>query len=449
MQEQQRQSAKSISGGLMFLLAAACGLIVANLYYAQTLVGPISTATGLSSAAAGLIVTITQIGYVAGLLFIVPLCDILENRRLAAVSLIVVVAALLTASFASHAALFLIASLFIGLGSVTAQVLVPYASYLASENQRGRVVGNVMSGLLLGIMFARPLASFVASLWGWQAIFALSAGIIALLAIVLTRVLPERKPTPTLQYGKLIASLGTLFAGTPILRRRAFYQACLFGAFSLFWTVVPLRLADDFGLSQQGIAWFALAGVGGAAAAPIAGRLADKGWSRRLTGLALIIALLSMVLTLVIHGHSTLDLILLAILAISLDMAVSGNLVLGQRAIFSLGNEVRGRMNGLFMAIFFIGGAVGSSLGGWAYAHGGWSLTALIGAAMPFAALLYYGSEKKDAHPGSHSVHKPGVTCGYQPAGGFVNDKENEQSNRSSERSMGGGSAGTGQNVRR
>lgn len=388
----QTQMGHSISSGMMFLLAAACGLIVANLYYAQTLVGPISAATGLSSSAAGLIVTITQMGYVAGLLFIVPLSDILENRRLAVVSLFVVVVALLAATFSSGAVMFLAASLFIGLGSVTAQILVPYASYLASDNQRGRIVGNVMSGLLLGIMFARPLASFVASLWGWQAIFALSAAIITLLALLLAPVLPKRTPTPTLRYSKLIASLGTLFTGTPVLRRRAFYQACLFGAFSLFWTVIPLRLAADFGLSQQGIAWFALAGVGGAAAAPIAGRLADKGWSRRLTGLALLIALLAIGLTGLIRGHSTADLILLAILAIVLDMAVSGNLVLGQRAIYALGNETRGRLNGLFMAIFFIGGAIGSSLGGWAYAHGGWSLTALIGAAMPFAALLYYGA---------------------------------------------------------
>lgn len=386
----QTQPSRSISSGMMFLLAAACGLIVANLYYAQTLVGPISAATGLSSAAAGLIVTITQLGYVAGLLFIVPLSDILENRRLAAISLAAVVAALLAAAFSTGAALFLAASLFIGLGSVTAQILVPYASYLAAENQRGRVVGNVMSGLLLGIMFARPLASFVASLWGWQAIFALSAAVIALLALLLARVLPKRAPTPTLRYGQLIASLGTLFIRTPVLRRRAFYQACLFGAFSLFWTVIPLRLAADFGLTQQGIAWFALAGVGGAAAAPIAGRLADKGWSRRLTGLALIMALLAIGLTGLIRSHSTLDLILLASLAIVLDMAVSGNLVLGQRAIYALGNETRGRLNGLFMAIFFIGGAIGSSLGGWAYAHGGWSLTVLIGAVMPLAALLYY-----------------------------------------------------------
>lgn len=395
MNTEQSKKNQNVPGWITFLLAASCGIIVANLYYAQTLVGPISTDTGLSSSAAGFIVTITQLGYVLGLLFIVPLSDIIENRRLAVMGLIMVVIALLTAAFVHHAPLFLAASFFIGLGSVVAQILVPYATYLTSEEQRGRVVGNVMSGLLLGIMFARPLASFIASFWGWQAVFALSAVLITLLTLLLSRVLPKRVPVPAMNYGELIVSLAVLLKQTPVLRRRALYQAALFAAFSLFWTAVPLHLADDFGLSQQGIAWFALAGVGGAVAAPIAGRLADKGWTRRLTGLAMVIAALSFVLAYLLRGNSTMVLLLLALAAITLDMAVSGNLVLGQRAIYSLGNEARGRLNGLFMSIFFLGGAIGSSLGGWSYAHGGWSLTALIGMILPVLALLYFFTDKK------------------------------------------------------
>ncbi|MGG6314459.1 MFS transporter [Paenibacillus macerans] len=395
METKQTAHSKPVSGWILFLLAAACGLIVANLYYSQTLVGPISAATGLTSEASGFIVTLTQIGYVLGLLFIVPLSDIVENRRLVSLFLIVAICALATASFAASAPLFLAASLFIGLGSVVAQILVPYATYLASGPNQGRVVGNVMSGLLLGIMFARPVASFIAGLWKWQAVFALSAAAIALLTILLYRVLPERKPEPALSYGKLIVSLGSLLKQTPILRRRAAYQACLFGVFSLFWTVVPLYLADEFGMTQQGIAWFALAGVGGAIAAPIAGRLADKGWTPLLTGLAMSVAALSFVLTYLVHGHSTASLALLALGAILLDMAVSGNLVLGQRAVYSLGNEARGRLNGLFMAIFFIGGAIGSSLGGWSYAYAGWSFTSLIGIIVPLLALVYFFTERR------------------------------------------------------
>lgn len=396
MHMQNEVKAKPVPSWLILLLAAACGLVAANLYYAQTVVGPISVTTGLSSAAAGLIVTLTQIGYVIGLLFIVPLSDIVENKRLVTFFLIILVVGLIAAAFSSHAVLFLIASLVIGISSVVAQILVPYATYLTSEEQRGRVVGNVMSGLLLGIMLARPVASFITSLLGWQAVFVFSAIIIVLLTLLLSRALPARQPQPAMKYGQLILSLGTLLKTFPLLRRRALYQASLFGAFSLFWTTVPLQLANEYGMSQQGIAWFALAGVGGAIAAPIAGRWADKGLTRILTGVAMIIAVASFGLAYLFQGHSTATLILLVIVAITLDMAVSGNLVLGQRIIYSL-SEARGRVNGIFMSIFFVGGAIGSSLGSWSYAHGGWSLTTLIGLIMPLLALGYYLTEKKTA----------------------------------------------------
>ncbi|CAI6084211.1 MFS transporter [Cohnella sp. JJ-181] len=394
MQKVKETKNSGLPRGLTILLAAACGLIVANLYYAQTLVGPIGAATGLSAAAAGLIVTLTQIGYVAGLLFIVPLADIVENRRLTVAALAAAVVALIAAAFAPNAQVFLTASLFVGTASVVAQVLVPYAASLSSEAERGRAVGNVMSGLLLGIMLARPVASFIAGIWSWRHVFVASAVAVALLAILLSRKLPARRPAPSVSYGRLVRSLGPLLARTPALRRRALYQAFLFGAFSLFWTVAPLRLADAYGMSQQGIAWFALVGVGGAVAAPISGRLADKGWSRTLTWLAMSVALLSFLLPYFFHGHSTASLVVLFVSAIALDMAVSGNLVLGQRVVYALGSEARGRLNGLFMSIFFIGGAVGSALGGWAYAHGGWALASLIGAALPLLALLYAFTEK-------------------------------------------------------
>jgi len=387
---------KQVPSWITLLLAIACGVIVANLYYAQPLVGPISIDTNLPLASAGLIVTLTQIGYVAGLLFIVPLCDLIENRRLISASLVVVICALIAASFTHNALFFLIASMFIGLGSVATQILVPYAAHLATEEQRGQAVGNVMSGLLLGIMLARPIASFVADIWGWQAIFIFSAAITTVLAASLAFILPKRTPSPTMNYADLMISLWSLFKTKAVLRRRAFYQACLFGSFSLFWTVIPLWLASHFHLSQQGIALFALAGVSGAIAAPIAGRLADKGWTKRLTGLAIIIAILSYLLTNIVDDSSSIALGLFVIAAIALDMAVSGNLVLGQRAIYSLGNEIRGRVNAIFMALFFIGGAIGSALGGWGYAYGGWMFASMLGLSMPVLALLYYFTERNN-----------------------------------------------------
>ncbi|MFI8709424.1 MFS transporter [Bacillus sp. NPDC077411] len=386
---------KDISAGLTILLATACGIIVANLYYAQPLVGLISSAIGLSTSSAGLIVTLTQIGYVVGLLFLVPLGDIVENRKLVVISLLLSAVALTAIVFVKHGILFLVASFFIGLGSVAAQVLVPFASYLASESTRGRVVGNVMSGLLLGIMLSRPISSLVADIWGWNAIFALSAAVIVLLAIILLKVLPTRRPMANTNYTALLGSMWQLLRTTPILRRRAIYHACVFGTFSLFWTTVPLLLSSPtFHFSQKAIALYALVGIAGAIAAPVGGRLADRGWTRIATGIALAVVIASLLLPLMIRSNSPVGIAVLVVAAILLDMGVSANLVLSQRLIFSLKPEIRSRLNGLFMAIFFLGGAIGSSIGGWAYASGGWSAALWMGIAFPVIALLYFATEK-------------------------------------------------------
>ncbi|GMX62330.1 MFS transporter [Paenibacillus elgii] len=387
---------KNIPTWLTILLATACGIIVANLYYAQPLIGLISSSIGLSESSAGFIVTLTQIGYVVGLLFIVPLGDIVENRRLIVVSLLLTAVALAAAAMAKQPLLFLVASLFIGLGSVATQVLVPFASYLATETTRGRVVGNIMSGLLLGIMLSRPVSSLVADFFGWHAIFALSAAAVVILAVVLLKVLPARRPTTNAHYAALLGSMWHLLRTTPVLRRRAAYHACVFATFSLFWTTVPLLLSGPvFHFSQKAIALFALAGVAGAIAAPVAGRLADRGWTRSGTWIALATVVISVLLPLMIQTGSPVGIAVLVISAILLDAGVSANLVFGQRAIFSLGPEIRSRLNGLFMAIFFFGGAIGSSIGGWAYASGGWSTVLWIGIAFPVAAMLYLATEKK------------------------------------------------------
>lgn len=381
---------------MVLLLAAACGLIVANLYYAQPLIGPISQAIGISAGAAGLIVTLTQVGYGLGLLFIVPMGDLFENRRLVLTGLALTCVALVGAALAQNAVQLLLSVLVIGVSSVGAQVLVPYAAHFSRPETRGRAVGNVMSGLLLGILLARPLSSLVADQLGWHAIFGLSAVVVAALMLVLWRFLPQRRPPAGLHYGALLASMWTLVKTLPLLRRRSLYQAALFGAFSLFWTASPLWLAStQFGISQKGIALFAFAGVIGVIAAPIAGRMADRGWIRPATGVALACAALSFLLPLLVQGQGSrgLSLAMLLATAILLDFAVSANLVLGQRAIYALGNEIRSRLNGLFMATFFVGGAAGSALGGWMYAQAGWNGVAWVGFAFPMLAFLYYLTE--------------------------------------------------------
>jgi len=390
--------AKAVSAKMTVFLATACGLIVANIYYAQPLAGPIAAGLGISPQATGLVVTLTQMGYGAGLLLLVPLGDLIENRRLIVTMIGVATLGLVGAAFSPHAAPFLIASLMVGLGSVAAQVLVPYAAHLAPEAIRGRVVGNVVSGLMLGIMLARPAASFIAQVSSWRVVFMISAGAMVALGLVLSRALPPREPTSKLRYGALLASMGRLVVTTPILRRRALYHAGLFGAFSLFWTTTPLLLAGpEFHLSQGGIALFALAGVSGAIAAPIAGRVADRGWTRPATALCMLAAASAFGVTHLAPHGSRLALGLLVAAAVILDFGVSANLTLGQRAIFALGAEFRSRLNGLYMATFFIGGALGSALGGWAFAQGGWTLASGIGFALPVAALAYWATERGGA----------------------------------------------------
>lgn len=387
---------RPLSGVLTLLFATACGLIVANLYYAQPLAGPIGQSLGLSEAATGLVVTLTQIGYCLGLLFIVPLGDLVENRKLVLILTAVAGLAALGCAVSESAAPFLIASLMIGIGSVAVQVLVPFAAHLAPEASRGRVVGNVMAGLMTGIMLSRPLASFMTDLFSWHAIFIFSLFAMLAIGVILAWLLPRRVPQSRISYPALIASLGRLFMTEPVLRRRALYQACLFAAFSLFWTVSPLVLAGPaFGLGQDGIALFALAGAAGAVASPMAGRWADRGWTRAVTLGAMLAVATGFVMTLLAGEGSWLALTIFVLAAIILDFGVSANLVVGQRAIYGLSAEHRSRINGIFMATFFTGGAVGSAIGGWAYASGGWFMAAIIGIALPLLALAGFATERR------------------------------------------------------
>lgn len=389
----------SIAAHLIFLIAAACGLTVANLYYAQPLSGLISAALGMPESQSGLIVTVTQIGYCLGLLLIVPLADLLENRSLIVWMTRLLAGALLLLPFTSHPMPFLLAIWLVGILSVSVQILVPFAAHLAPIAIRGRVVGNVMSGLMLGIMLARPVASLVAHIASWRAIFLLSAGIMLVLSVVLGRVLPSRQPTTRQSYTALLRSMGSLLVSIPALQRRAFYHACMFGAFSLFWTVTPLLLAaPPYALTQGEIAVFALVGVAGAISAPLAGRIADRGWIWPATLLAMALTSAAFLITWLV-SPSMLFVVVLAVAGVVIDFCITANLVLGQRVLFVLAPEHRARLNAVYMALFFIGGALGSAVGGWAYAHGGWALASTFGAALPALAFVVCLTEKGARRP--------------------------------------------------
>ncbi len=384
-----------IGPGLTAVFAVACGLMVANLYYAQALIGAIAPDLGLRGAVAGLVVTATQLGYGAGLFFVVCLADRVENKRLILTLTIGACLGLVGIWMAQGAASFLLFSFVTGFCSVGAQIMVPLAAHLAPEERRGRVVGNIMGGLIAGIMLARPIANGLAAIAGWRAIFAVSAVAMVGLVLLILRTVPERRPRPDLRYGQLLLSSLSLLRDSPVIQRRTAYQALLFAAFNLFWTAAPLLLAQRFGLGQGGIALFALAGAGGALAAPFAGRLGDRGHVRAGTAAALILAIGAFLLA--GWAAAAQALIVLAVAAVILDAATQLNQVLGQRVLFSIAPEARGRINAVYMTVVFLGGALGSVLATVSFAHGGWTATASVGALLVGGAFMLFLTEHRTA----------------------------------------------------
>jgi predicted MFS family arabinose efflux permease len=381
--------------GLILSLAVACGVTVANLYYAQPLVGPISESFGLDIATAGLIVTTIQLGYVLGLLFLVPLGDLVENKSLILITLCCLVASLLISAAAPGTAIFIASSFLLGVTAVGTQMILPVAAHLTPEPIRGQTVGTVMSGVLLGILLARPISTLIAGEFGWRTVYLASATAMCAVIALTAWALPRRRPQHALTYATLIHSLWDLLRTTPALQRRAAYQALLFGAFIMFWTAMPLLLhAPPFSFGHLALSAFMLSGVGGAFIAPLAGRLADRGRGRTVTGIAMAAVTLSFVLT---WFGSTGSVTIMVIAGILLDGGAQANFVAGQRVIYTLPANIRSRLNALYLAIVFFGGALGSAVSAYAVARGGTPLFSAIGIGIGLLALALFATEFKQS----------------------------------------------------
>ncbi|WP_435225127.1 MFS transporter [Streptomyces sp. Tue6028] len=366
-------------------------MTVANLYYAQPLLSSLRDVFHVSTAAAGGLITLTQVGYVIGMLFLVPLGDRLEKRGLITVLLGVTTLALVAAGLATTFPLLLAASLVAGATSVVAQIVVPFAASLAPDHARGRIVGRVMSGLLTGILLSRTLSSLVSDAAGWRVVYLGSAVLMAVLAVALRAALPAHAPTTTIPYAHVLRSTLRLVRTHPALLRRGLYQAAMFGAFSAFWTTVSYVLTGPpFHYSPVGVGLFTLVGAAGAVVAPVAGHWADRGLTRPMTGVAFAVAAVAFAVA-GLGGH---HIVLLALAAVLLDMAVQSTLILGQHTIYQLDADARARLNSAFIAIFFIGGALGSQLASVAYHAAGWPAVAAFGTALPVLALLYWTTER-------------------------------------------------------
>ncbi len=379
---------------VMLVLAFACGASVANLYYAQPLLGLIRSSFGISGGTAALVVTVTQVGYAAGLALLLPLGDLLENRKLASRTLVVTAVALAAAALAPSFGVFLIAAALVGVTSVVAQVLVPLAAHLAPAGSQGKYVGQVMGGLLLGIMLARSVASLAAAAWGWRSIYVISAVIMVIMALTLAWLLPRRKPAHSATYPQLVASTLAVARDEPMLRRRAAAQALMFGAFTAFWTAIAFELTGHHHLGQTGIALFALVGAAGAAAAPVAGRLGDRGYGRPARGIAAALGVVALLLADIGSG----SLALLAVAAVLLDFAVQSNQVFSVRDIYALRPEARARINSVYMTTIFAGGAASSAVTGVVQQHWGWNGVTLFAAALAaLAELLWLADLRRPA----------------------------------------------------
>ncbi|WP_312829009.1 MFS transporter [Pantoea anthophila] len=375
-----------LSAPLVFTLAAGAGLSVASIYYSQPMLDIISKQFSAGIGAVGMVPMLTQAGYALGILLLAPLGDRHDRRMIIFIKGLLLVAALLLCGFSAGLSALLIASFVTGLTATVAQDIVPASAALAPERSRGKTVGTVMTGLLVGILLSRVVSGVVAEYFGWRTMYLIAALSVLLITLTLRRVLPRFTPGTTVSYPRLLLSLVHLWRHHQTLRRAALAQGLLSVGFSAFWSTLALMLSDRFHLDSAVAGAFGLAGAAGAMAAPLAGSFADRIGPARVTqaGAALVtlsFALMFLLPVLPVPGQ----LALIVICTIGFDLGVQATLVAHQTLVYGLAPEARSRLNALLFTVVFIGMASGAALGSLALAHWGWNgvvaLSTLAGAA--------------------------------------------------------------------
>ncbi|MCB2379939.1 MFS transporter [Hymenobacter sp. BT635] len=385
-------AAPPLTPALVWLMAVACGLVVANIYYNQPLLADIGRTFRLSDSRASLVATLTQVGYTLGLFFVVPLGDKLERKRLILMLLVLAAGAMAAAALAPSFALLVGASLLIGIFSAVPQLLVPMAAHLASDDDRGRVVGKIMSGLLIGILLSRTLSGYIGAHGGWRLVFGMGSGAMLVLALILAFRLPKDQPDFAGTYGSLMKSLATLTRTLPSLRKSALTGGFLFASFSVFWTTLVFFLEGSPYFYKSDVAgFFGLIGALGALAAPLAGKSADTRGPAYAINIGIVMSL-GAYLVLALGGYYLVGLVVGVIV---LDIGVQVTHISNQSRIFSLVPAARSRLNTIYMTVYFIGGSVGSLAGGTAWAHYQWPGVCAVGLFFVVAAYLvnrFYGN---------------------------------------------------------
>ncbi|WP_407164910.1 MFS transporter [Bradyrhizobium sp. ORS 111] len=369
---------------LIWIGAITTGTVVTNLFAPQILVGLMGRSLEMTAFEAGLMSTLTLLGYALGLLLLVPLVDLVENKRLILRTLACAIVAALGTALAPTPDFLLAATFILGASCAAIQMVVPLVASMVAPERRGQAIGDVMSGLMIGILLSRPAASLIADAWNWRGYYITSAILMIVLTAALARCLPTLKPVTATSYGALLRSFPTLLREEPVLRVRAWTAALVMASFTAFWAAVALRLPDaPFNLDARGIALFALIGVAGAAATSAAGRWGDRGFARPLligSHLLIIIAVALCIWAAMLESRIA-ALLVMSIGAILLDLGITTDQTLGRRAVNLLRPEARGRINGLFVALFFIGGAVGAAAASAAWSFGGWTMVCVVAGA--------------------------------------------------------------------
>jgi predicted MFS family arabinose efflux permease len=389
-----RQPASLMTRGLTLLFAVAGGVAVGNLYLAQPLLDLIARDLHASPASAGWLVTATQIGYGAGILFIVPLGDVRNRRNLVPVLMLCAAAALTLCAVAPSMSVLLIAIAILGVTTVAGQVLAPLAGDLADAASRGRVVGVIVSGILTGILVSRTVSGLIADAAGWRVVFATAAIAGVLLALLLYRSIPSLAPKTHMAYPALIASVGAAVRRERTLRWTMVLGATTVATFTMFWTSLTFLLsAPPFSYPVSVIGLFGLAGLAGVIAAQRAGRLHDRGWSLPATGAAWTLALAAFLIAMLAR-HS---LVLLLVAIVLLDIAIQTLNILNQTRAFTISQQARSRINTAFVTSNFVGGALGSAAATIFWSIGGWTAVTTAEVALCCFGLVVWASGRRGA----------------------------------------------------
>ncbi len=376
----------------LWVMTITTGLVVANIYYNQPLLTDIADTFHVSNSKAGQVSMFTQIGYAAGLLFIVPLGDMFKRKKLMLIDFALVIISLLGVALAPTLPLLYIASFLVGLSSIIPQLLIPMAAHLANPKERGKKIGFVMSGLLIGILLSRTISGFVGAHFGWHAIYYAAAVMMFALWALIYWLLPEIEPSYTGKYSDLMKSLGHLFMSEPKLRLAAFRGALLFAAFSAFWsTLIFLLKLPQFNKGSDVAGAFGLVGAFGAIAVGLMGRLTDKVDAYKLSTFTILLVVVSFI----IFYFSSNSIIGLVVGVIIMDMGVQATHISNQAIIFSLTEEARNRVNTVYMVSYFIGGSAGTFLASRLWDQFEWNGVCAIGTILSVIVLIVHLANHK------------------------------------------------------